>query len=365
MGQTKETKNNISSIPTDESPLPTKTFDYPLIDVDCNLLHSDLTSLLASSPNYGKSKSKYFNILHHPSTPLSNIQCMFSPSSTIDEAEEFHQILLESNVESRNSIEIRMSVGIHPYHTNENEIGTFDDEEANAKGRIKSLLEKDRDLGYITCIGEAGLDYSDGFPDRNYQLPWFEFQLNQAKEYNLPLFIHERLAFDDTISLIDKVFPKGEEGNEQQPKIIIHCFTGRKEELKEYISRGYFISVSGYILKAGDGPNEINQCLKEGIIPLDKLMIETDAPYMGFNKCRESYYEIESIVNEEFHSLKSKKRKNLIKGIYPNVPAALPKVLDRAVESINEGKKERGEVELDMKSMASSFYDNSKCFFGF
>lgn len=355
----------------DKSSLPTKVYDYPLIDVDCNLIHPDLISMLSPPPAYypydEKAKSKFFNILHHPSTSSSNIQGMFAPSSTIEEAEIFHEALLQSTAETRNNVNIRMSVGIHPYHTSVKEIGSFDSEGKNVQSRIQSLLERDNAAAddnnnkrYITCIGETGLDYSDGFPEREEQLPWFEFQLQQAKEYNMPIFIHERLAFQDTIELIDKVFLE-----DDPPKIIVHCFTGKTNELKEYISRGYYISVSGYILKSGDGPDEINQCLKDGIIPLDKLMIETDAPYMGFNTCRESYYNIESMINDEFNTLKSKKRKSLMKGIYPNVPAALPKVLEHVVETLNVGRKEREEEELSIEMVASTFLNTSKSFFGF
>jgi TatD DNase family protein len=305
---------------------------------------------------------------------------MFSPSSTIEEAEEFHNVLLQSDIQSRNNIDIRMSVGIHPYHTGITEIGSFldgsgndndngNDNDENIKQRIKTLLEKDEDKKYITCIGETGLDYSDGFPNKKEQLPWFEFQLHQAKLYNMPLFIHERLAFDDTIALIDKVFPKEENGSNgdsdsDSVNIIIHCYTGNKEELKEYISRGYYISLSGYILKKGDGPIEINNCLKDGMIPLEKLMIETDAPYMGYTKCRESYYEVEALINDDFQSLKSKKKKSLVKGIYPNVPSALPNVLEHVVECLNEGRKERGEEVLDVEYVASTLFQNSKNFFG-
>mmetsp|Transcript_22021 Transcript_22021/g.32976 ORF Transcript_22021/g.32976 Transcript_22021/m.32976 type:complete len:299 (+) Transcript_22021:1-897(+) len=256
-------------------------YDYPLIDVDCNLIHSDLASLLPTSASTttdsdSKFNSKYFNILHHPSTSQSNIRAMFVPSSTIDEAEEFHKVLSaqsddadgDGDADRRNNIDLRMSVGIHPYHTSREEIGpcfefddcttsTSDGEEdsnnsssSNIQERIEALLKKDEQLQlrrYITCIGETGLDYSDGFPDREEQLPWFEFQLRLAKKYDMPLFIHERLAFDDTVRLLDSVFPvdseiddKEVEGTEEgcrdgsntkiirPPKVIIHCFTGKK-----------------------------------------------------------------------------------------------------------------------------------------
>lgn len=335
---------------------------FPLIDVDCNLLHEDLTSMLAESSNdiYQATPSPNLRILHHPSTTASNIQGVFSPSSTIDEAENFHSILLESTKESRNNIDIRMSVGIHPYHAEE--AGEFtNDLESITLHRIEELLERDKlhETGFITCIGEMGLDYSEGFPASNKQLPWFDFQLRLAKKYNLPLFIHERLAFDDTVSLIDEVFPD----INSCPPIIIHCFTGTKEECKKYIERGYYVSVSGYILKNGDGPDEVKACLRDGIIPVDKLMIETDAPYMGFNGCRNTYYEVEAEVNADFQALNGKKRKRLIKGTYPNVPGSLPKVLGYAVELLNEGRRDRNDVELSIEEAARLFFQNSVSFF--
>ena len=264
----------------------------PLIDVDCNLLHEDLISILQESPDtiyQDTSTNLHLRILHHPSTVASNIAGVFSPSSTIDEARTMHSILLSSTAEGRNNIDVRMSVGVHPYHAEE--AGDLTEIESDVAHQISTLMDKDASNAsgngehnnFITCIGEAGLDYSDGFPSRDKQLPWFEFQLRCAKKYNLPLFLHERLAFDDTVALIDKVFSDkdGDDDHDDSPPpppppIIIHCFTGTKEECEKYVERGYHISVSGYVLKNGDGPEEVKSCLRDGIIPLDKLMIETD-----------------------------------------------------------------------------------------
>jgi len=339
---------------------------FPLIDVDCNLLHQDLTALLGdfSGPNdfYEKASSANLRILHHPSTIASNIIGVFSPSSTIEESENMHSQLVKSTKESRNFIDVRMGVGVHPF--NVEEVGELSEVETETAKRIGALMETDKaddGYGYITCVGETGLDYSEGFPSREKQLPWFEFQLNLAKKFNLPLFLHERLAFNDTVALIDKIFPQ----KYPRPPIIIHCFTGTKEECQLYISRGYYISVSGYILKSGEGPDEVRACLREGIIPLDKLMIETDAPYMGFSSCRESYYQIEVKTNDDFLNLNSKKRKRLVKGIYPNVPSSLPKVLDCVVELVNEGREERAsEDEIRFEDAAKTLFSNSIKFFG-
>jgi len=358
--------NQATNVSSTDTTTEKQTFPYPLIDVDCNLLHSDLVSLPqepTSTNNAPPSTNKYLHILHHPSVSLSNIQGIFSPSSTIDEAEEFHSVLMTSTNDCRNGIDIRQSVGVHPYHVNEISNGKdFPLIETQVKERMDALLALDKETRYISCIGETGLDYSDGFPDKEDQLPWFQFQLQMAKEANLPLFIHERLAFRDTLRLIDQVFSSS---STPPPPIIIHCFTGTKEECQEYAARGYYFSVSGFILKNNDGAEEVKACLRDGIMSLDRLMIETDAPYMGFSNSRDLYYEIEQDENEAFQSLNSKKRKRLLKSIYPNVPSALLKVFECVVTCINEGRIERGELPLTMEQVAQKLLQNSQDFFRF
>lgn len=88
----------------------------PLVDVDCNLLHSDLMSVMdsVSSINVEKEMEDAFKILHHPSTIESNIVGMVSPSSTINESEKSVQLLESCTDEQRNHICIKTSVGVHP-----------------------------------------------------------------------------------------------------------------------------------------------------------------------------------------------------------------------------------------------------------
>jgi TatD DNase family protein len=165
---------------------------------------------------------------------------------------------------------------------------------------------------------------------------------------NLPLFVHERLAFDESMEILKDV----------NVPIIIHCFTGTKEQCEEYVKRGYYISLSGYILKeANDNCAEVLACLKEGIIPLDKLMIETDAPYMGFPDSRQLYME----HNVDYvSSLNSKKRKRLQQSMYPNVPSSLPMVLDQVVECLQQH-----DSSLTRDQVADQTTKNARKFFGF
>ncbi len=149
----------------------------------------------------------------------------------------------------------------------------------------------------MVAVGECGLDLSDGFPDISYQLPWFKQQLEMACALQKPLFLHERAAHELFISEIQK--------HDNLPPAVVHCFTGTSDELDTYLKMGFYIGVTGYICKQKHGQH-LRSILPR--IPLDRLLIETDAPYMGFPKCRKG------------HSNPKKQ--------YPNVPTSLAMVVE-------------------------------------
>ena len=347
----------------------------PLIDVDCNLLHPDLQQSLLlldrSDPDDKHqltSNTNLFHSLSHPSIQRANISAIFSPSSTIEEARIVLLALQKSttDISSPLPLPIKTSVGVHPFHVLDQSLPPSLDEARQAiSAIIKSSIENTHVPSFISCIGETGLDYSEGFPKREEQLPWWEMQVSLALEFQLPLFVHERLAFQDVVHTLEKnIFSVPLYDQQLAPRVpvLIHCFTSSRDECRYYISRGCFISVSGFILRTGSGPDEVRACLREGIIPLDQLMIETDAPYMGFPTCRDLYFEMEGYT---FQALSSKQKKRLVKGIYPNVPSSLPKVFDCVVELINEGRKERGSEPFTADYVAQRLFDNSIRFFGF
>lgn len=304
----------------------------PLIDVDCNLLHADMRSLRNND------EASVGHILEEDAVHDSNIVAMLSPASTIEEARKTIEMLKHDTF----PLELRTTVGVHPYHVNDEGLGS---PESNYE-EIKRLI----DCHVVAAIGECGLDASDGFPPIEDQIPWFKAQVQMAQEFNLPLFVHERFAFEETMHILKGV----------ELPIIIHCFTGNREECAKYVEAGYSLSISGFIAK--DGGDEVRLCLEEGIIPLDKLMIETDAPYMGFEGSRDRWLEKQ---NEFVMSMNSKKRKKLQKGIYPNVPSALPMVLDQVVNCLNVGITTRGEDELTREHVAEVTTRNAIQFFGF
>ena len=307
----------------------------PLIDVDCNLWSADLKTLQSNEVDDGD----VWNILNEDAIKEANIAAMLSPSSTILEA----KMGLARLQSSPPPLPIMTTVGVHPYHVNDDEL-TGKSLEIHGQ-EIRDLLQSNSE--FCAAVGECGLDAEDGFPPLEDQLPWFQLQVKIAEDMKLPLFVHERLAFEETMKILKDV----------TVPIIIHCFTGTKNQCQEYIKRGYYISVSGYILKSMDNSDQVCECLQEGIIPLDKLMIETDAPYMGFTDCRDLYMQ----RNAEYAaSLNAKKRKRLQTSIYPNVPSSLPKVLDKVVECYQQY-----DSTLTREHIAECTTRNADAFFGF
>jgi len=332
----------------------------PLIDVDCNLIHTDLLSI-APDP------SSPLSTLTHPSVPQSNIIAVLSPSSTIAESRQMIDLLSSSSTSANDApatqVKIKTTAGVHPYHAT-TDVG-------NDMTALENILSSS--ATHVSCVGECGLDYSEGFPPPHLQKPYFEKQLDLAMRYQKPLFVHERLAHEDTLAAIDAARErsavaddddgKASSSSSSLPAIIVHCFTGTEEELKEYIRRGYCVSVSGYVLRKGEGPEDLRRCLRAGVIPLDRLMIETDAPYMGFEGCRASFLECEP--EEKYAGLNGKKRKRLRTAIYPNVPSSLGLVFEEVRRLLNEGRVERMEEELGVEELARVFNKNAVAFFWF
>ncbi len=118
------------------------------------------------------------------------------------------------------------------------------------------------------AIGEIGLDYyyDDNAP-RDIQKIIFEQQLSLAKDLNLPVVIHSRDAAQDTVDLLKKYQPKG----------IVHCFSGSADMAKEVVKLGMYVGFTGVITFK----NARRAIEAASVVPLDRLLIETDCPYMA------------------------------------------------------------------------------------
>lgn len=147
------------------------------------------------------------------------------------------------------------AAGIHPEDCTELPVSDVD--------RLKTLLEHKK----CVAVGEIGLDYHYGSDTREKQAVFFEAQLRLASEFSLPVIIHDREAHADTLELIKKYRPTG----------VLHCFSGSAETAKEVIGLGMYIGLGGAVtFKNARKPLEI-----AAAIPEDRLLLETDCPYMA------------------------------------------------------------------------------------
>ena len=154
---------------------------------------------------------------------------------------------------------IYCSVGVHP-----NESGTT--KVVSAEELIKKSL-----LPNVIGIGETGLDYHYERSDRETQKKSFIEHIKAARETGLPLIVHSRDADEDTITVVKQELSKG------YLKGLIHCFTSTKYLADEAVGFGFYISLSGIIsFKNAQG---IRDAIAD--VPLDRLLVETDAPYLA------------------------------------------------------------------------------------
>jgi TatD DNase family protein len=151
-----------------------------------------------------------------------------------------------------------ISAGIHPHHATEILEINYD-----------ALLNKLKSIS-PNAIGETGLDYYRNISPPDIQKKSFGMHIEIAKELSLPLYLHQRDAHGDFIRII-------KENISNFPKFVVHCFTGTQAELDEYLELGAYIGLTGWICDA-----KRNIDLRKSIknIPIEKMMIETDSPYL-------------------------------------------------------------------------------------
>ncbi len=150
------------------------------------------------------------------------------------------------------------AVGIHPSETEELK-------EEDMLWLKKASVQKD-----IVAIGEIGLDYYWPEPDREIQKKWFIRQLALASEVKLPVIIHSRDAAEDTLEIL-KEWDKDKTGG------VIHCFSYSKEIAREYLSMGYYFGIGGVL--TFKNARKLVEAVE--IIPMEKILLETDCPYLA------------------------------------------------------------------------------------
>lgn len=149
------------------------------------------------------------------------------------------------------------SVGIHPENI---ALSVVPDD---AYDQLKSLAQHKK----VLAIGEIGLDYHYEGYDREAQIKLFRMQLQLARELDLPVIVHSRDATEDCMNILSEYRPKG----------VMHCFSGSAETAKEVIKLGMYIGFTG-VLTFKNAKKSLRAL---EVIPEDRLVLETDCPYMA------------------------------------------------------------------------------------
>jgi len=153
--------------------------------------------------------------------------------------------------------EVYALAGIHPHEA----AGVSDE----AIGEIAAILSAPKVVG----IGEIGLDYYRELSPRDDQLRVFRAQMELAREMGLPVQIHNRDAHSDTLKIV-------QEYSRRVPAIVMHCYSGSAEMARELVKLGCYISLAGPVTYR----NARKQVEVAGQVPLDRLLVETDSPYL-------------------------------------------------------------------------------------
>ncbi len=154
--------------------------------------------------------------------------------------------------------EIFATVGVHP-----SEAKTWDD---NSYDFLKNAAQNPKVVG----IGEIGLDYYWDKSFNNIQQEVLRAQIELAKEIKKPIVIHDRDAHQDTFNIL-------KETNAKEIGVVMHCFSGSVEFMQECVKENFFISLGGVVtFKNAVKPKEVAKA-----VPLERLMLETDAPYLA------------------------------------------------------------------------------------
>ncbi|KZX13517.1 TatD family hydrolase [Methanobrevibacter filiformis] len=259
---------------------------YNLIDIGVNLMHK----------SFNKDREELVKIAED-----NGVSSLILTGTTEKSSSEAMKYAL------KHDSKLYSTAGVHPHNARDCNENTIDNLRKIAKNKS------------VVAIGECGLDYNRDFSPRNKQKKWFERQVILSSELEMPLFLHERDAFDDFSSIIEK-----HENN--IVNMVVHCFTGSKKALNKYLDLGAYIGITGWVCDERRG-KDLAKIVN--IIPEDKLMVETDAPFL--------------IPRNML-----KKPKN-----GRNEPKFLPHIMEVTAE--NMGK--------DPKELSAIVYKNTKSFF--
>ena len=150
------------------------------------------------------------------------------------------------------------TAGVHPHHAG--------DYHSDTDRTLRALARQ----AEVRAVGETGLDYYRNYSPRKLQLKVFEQQLAIAVDLGMPLFLHQREAHGDFLALLKTV-------RDRVPACVVHCFTDTRKALFDYLDLDCHIGITGWLCDERRGTH-LRELVSE--IPAQRLMIETDAPYL-------------------------------------------------------------------------------------
>jgi TatD DNase family protein len=158
--------------------------------------------------------------------------------------------------------DVRFSIGVHPHAA-----GKFADDPSAAARSVAAAMDRQP---LTRGLGEIGLDYHYDFAPREAQQQVFREQIRLARQRRLPIVIHTREATDDTFAILAEESAADVGG-------VFHCFTGDREMARRALDIGFYISLAGIV--TFPRALELHEVAK--VVPLDRLLIETDSPFLA------------------------------------------------------------------------------------
>ncbi|KAI6649378.1 Deoxyribonuclease TATDN1 [Oopsacas minuta] len=232
----------------------------------------------------------YYKSKHHPPdldrvlvrTEQSGITQMIITGGCLSESREALELATTSNM-------LYSTVGCHPTRCLEFE--TCKEGPAAYLASLRALVMSNRESGKIVAVGETGLDFDRlNFCPKEIQIKHFEPQILLSIELGLPLFLHCRNAFNEFHAVMKKHITSCHGG-------VVHSFTGSLDEAIAFTDMGLYIGINGCSLKTEDNIKVVSG------IPLDKMMVETDAPWCEIRQTHASY----KFIKTQFPAVKKEK----------------------------------------------------------
>lgn len=294
-----------------------------LIDIGANLTDPMFVGV------YNSSQKHHNDFDHMLSRALeSGIERMIITGGTLEESKS------ALSIAQRNE-HLFSTVGCHPTRCNE-----FVKCERGAEAYLDELRElASKNKNKIVAIGEIGLDYDRlHFCSKDIQKKYFEHQLTLAEDTNLPLFLHNRNSCDDFIEILQRNELKFRAGGG-----VVHSFDGSAQDLDRIIKLGLFIGINGCSLKTKQNLDVAR------LIPVDKLLIETDCPWCEIRPTHASFEHVKT---------KFQKSKNASDPKLPVKNRNEPMSLIQVLEVLSSIRSE------DIDTLSEQIYRNSiKLFF--